>query len=110
LPYSFAVVRGDPPALFVAENLDVLHRVLAFQVVAQIPGSIFGPRAQSVREALLDERWADAVLAWIEFTKTAIDVYDLGPDLYTADDVEGELSGLGLQFTPLFLETEQDPT
>lgn len=88
--------------MFLAEDLDVLHRVLALRVVAQVPGSRYGASAEFVREALLEERWADAVVAWIELTGIAIDVYEHGPDLYTVGDVEGELSGMRLQFTPLF--------
>lgn len=72
------------------------------RVVAQVPGSQYRARAQFVREALLDERWADAVIAWIDLTGIGIDVFDHGPDLFIAEDVEAELSGLSLQFTPLF--------
>jgi len=97
-------VHDDPPEVFVADDLDVLHRVLALHVVAQVPGQQFGGRAQFVRDALLEERWADAVVAWIDLTGVAIDVYEHGPELYTAEDGEGELSGLSLQFTPLFEE------
>lgn len=84
-----------------AEDLDVLHRVLALRVVAQIPGPRYGGSAGYVRQALLDERWADAVVAWIELTGVGIDVYEHGLDLQTAH-VEGELSSMRLQFTPLF--------
>ena len=106
LPYAYAVVRDDPPEVFVAENLDVLHRVLALHVVAQVPGNQFGGQAAYVREALLDERWADAVVAWMELTNVVIDVYDSGPDLYEAGDVSGEASQMRLQFTPLFEQEE----
>jgi hypothetical protein len=59
-----------------------------------------------VREALLDERWDDAVVAWMELTDVAIDVYGGGPDLYETEDVAGEASQVRLQFTPLFAERE----
>jgi hypothetical protein len=84
------------------ENLDVLHRILALQLVAQVPGAQFEGRAEYVRAALLEERWADAVLAWIELVGAAVDVFEDGPELYTEDDVGGELSAFRLQFTPLF--------
>ena len=102
LSYAYAIVREDPPALFVAEDLDILHRVLAIHVVAQVPSSRFGDKSDSVKTALLEERWADAVLAWIDATGVAIDVFEDALELYTADDVEGENSGIRMQFTPLF--------
>src|SRR5688500_19370183 len=73
---AYAVVRDNPPRVFAAENLDVLHRVLALKVVARTRGSDFGPTADYVREALLEERWGDAVVAWINHTDIAVDVYD----------------------------------
>lgn len=88
--------------MLIAEDLDVLHRVLALSVVAQTPGSHFAGRARAVREALLQERWADAVVAWMEVTDTIIDVYQDGLEVKTSEDVSDELSGLRLQFTPLF--------
>lgn len=39
---------------------------------------------------------------WKQLTDTAIDVYDDGLEVLTSEDVAGELSGLALQFTPLF--------
>ena len=84
----------------------MLHRVLAFHVVAQVPGNQFGGQAAYVREALRDERCADAVVAWMELTDVAIDVYDSGPDLYEVEDVSGEASQMRLQFTPLFEQEE----
>ncbi len=38
-----AVVRDDPPRVFVAENLDTLNWVLACQLVAKTPGSELPP-------------------------------------------------------------------
>lgn len=70
--------------------------------MAQVPGSRFGDRAQFVRDALLEERWADAVVAWMELSGVPIDVYQGGPDVYEWNDVAGEAASLRLQFTPLF--------
>jgi hypothetical protein len=99
-------VRDDPPEIYIAENLDVLHRVLALLVVAQVPGGHFGSQATYVREALLEERWADAVLAWMELTDAVVDVYEDGPDLYEIEDVAGDAFSVRLQFTPLFEQDE----
>ena len=101
---AYAVVREDPPRVFAADNLDVLHRVLALKVVARTRGSDFGPGAEYVREALLDERWGDAVAAWISHTGVAVDVYD-DLQLWTGEMLgDPELGSAELQFTPLFEE------
>jgi len=100
---AYAVVREEVPRVFVADNLDVLHRVLARQVVAATPGSAFGPgTVERVREALLEERWGDAVVEWINCTGIAVDVYD-DLVLWTAEMLgDPELGSAELQFTPLF--------
>ena len=99
---AYAVVRDNPPRVFAAENLDVLHRVLALKVVARTRGSDFGPTADYVREALLEERWGDAVVAWINHTDIAVDVYD-DLEVWTAEMLgDPELGNAELQFTPLF--------
>ena len=54
-----------------------------------------------MRKALLDERWADAVVEWIDTTGTAIDVYTQ-MHVYSEDDLPSELIGAQLQFSPLF--------
>ena len=66
-----AVVRDDPPRVFVAEDLDTLNWVLACQLVAATPGRELpaGERA-ALRQALREERWGDAVFAFIARTGT----------------------------------------
>lgn len=99
---AYAVVHDDPPRVFAAQDLDVLHRVLAMEVVAATPtAALPAGAAPSIREALLDERWGDAVTMWIGCSGLAIDVYD---DLvvWTDDELEADFTGVRLQFTPLF--------
>jgi|ERR1035438_8300624 hypothetical protein len=94
------------PCFMSPKTFDVLHRVLALRLVAQVPAVQFAGKAEFVKRALLEERWADAVLAWIDRYEIAVDVSENGPDLYTEQDVGGELSGLRLQMTPLFEEPD----
>jgi hypothetical protein len=101
---AYAVVRDNPPDVHAAENLDVLHRVLALHVVAATPASSLPDGVPAtIRAALLDERWADAVTEWMQYSKLAVDVYD---DLrvWTDADVDRDLIGVELQFAPLFLD------
>src|SRR4051794_18080546 len=99
---AYAIIRDDPPRVIVAESIDVLHRALALLEIAQTPVSHLGTGgAEALREALLDERWGDAVVQWIEATGLAVDVYD-DLDVWTNETLSEETAGLELQFTPLF--------
>jgi len=98
---AYAVVHTEPPSIFLADDIDVLHRVLALEVVARTDPTLLGPAAGGVRESLLEERWGDAVVTWIRVVGTGIDVYD-GKSVYTSDDLPADLIGAQLQFTRLF--------
>ena len=98
---AYAVVHTEPPSIFLADDIEVLHRVLALEVVARSDPAVLGVAATDIREAVLEERWGDAVVAWIRSTGTGIDVYD-GKSIYTADDLPEDLIGAQLQFTRLF--------
>ena len=98
---AYAVVHTEPPSIFLAEDIDVLHRVLALEVVARTDPALLGVAADGVRASLLEERWGDAVVAWIRAVGTVIDVYD-GKSIYTGDDLPADLIGAQLQFTRLF--------
>jgi hypothetical protein len=98
---AYAVVRDDPPSVYVAEDLDVLQRALALNLVARTETSrVSVEERNSLRAALLDEQWGDAVHAWINHTGIAIDVYT--ERVLTADDLPADLIGAQLQFAPLF--------
>jgi hypothetical protein len=97
-----AVVRDDPPRVFVAENLATLNWVLACQLVATTPGRDLPPgEREALRTALTEQRWGDAVFAFIARTGLAVDVYE-STDLYLAADAE--VGPMELQLTPLFTE------
>ena len=98
---AYEVVHTEPPSIFLADDIDVLHRVLALEVVARTDPALLGRGANDIRDALLEERWGDAVVAWIQALGTGIDVYD-GKSIYTADDLPADLIGAQLQFTRLF--------
>ena len=101
---AYAVVHTEPSSIFLADDIDVLHRVLALEVVARTDPSLLGDSATTIREALLEERWGDATVAWIRATATGIDVYD-GKSVYTDDDLPVDMIGAQLQFTRLFVDS-----
>lgn len=99
---SCAVVRDDPPRVFVAQDLATLNWVLACQLVAKTPGRDLpvGDR-DALRVALTERRWGDAVFAFIDLTGIAVDVYE-STDLFSSVDVE--VGPMELQLTPLFAD------
>ena len=104
---AYAVVRSEPPQVFLADDVDVLHRVLATELVARTPADVLSAaETEEVKEALHDERWGDAVLAWIDLMGTEVDVYT-HLHVYTENDLPADLIGAQIQFAPLFRESSQ---
>ena len=97
-----AVVRDNPPRVFVAEDLDTLHWVLACRLVAATPGAELplGER-EALRQALREERWGDALFAFISRTGIAVDVYE-STEVYASADAA--VAPVELQLTPLFAQ------
>jgi hypothetical protein len=95
-----AVVRDDLPEMFIAEDLETLNWVLALRLIARTPGrEVPAALRARLREAVLDERWGDAVELWMHVHPGEIDVYP-SYDFHTSRDVD--LAAEELQFTPLF--------
>jgi hypothetical protein len=102
LGVAYAVVRSEPPEVFLATDVEVLHRVLAAELVARAPSGTFDrTEVTEVREALLDERWGDAVVRWIAYSGIEVDVYT-HLHVYSSEDLPPDLIGAQIQFSPLF--------
>ena len=94
-----AVVRDDPPLVFVADDQETLNWILALKLIATTAGDdLPGDVADQLRQALREERWGEAVALWMR-DRPEVDVYP-SLELYTEDDVA--LAPLELGFTPLF--------
>ena len=94
-----AIVRDDPPQVFIAEDQETLNWVLALHLIARIPGHELADGLRDrLRQALRDELWGDAVELWMQ-NRPEVDVYPSFA-LYTERDVE--LAAQELEFTPLF--------
>jgi len=100
---AVAVTRGDPPRVFLAESDEVLSRLLALRLVARTaPRNLKRPYyTNSIRQALLDGRWADAVDFWMAATDEVIDAY---PDevLWTSSSLDDERASLEIRVAPIF--------
>ena len=100
---AWAVVKHDTPQIFLAENAQVISRLIALKVVAASDPSVFKPHLiDTVREHLLHERWADAVVMWIEATDTFIDVYEEYVPIWTEDTLDSEFASMEIRTSKLF--------
>jgi len=96
------VVYGDPAQVFVASDEYVLTRLIALKVVARAHASSLGDGdIEVIRHALLEERWGDAVTAWVTATGTRLDAYP-DEELWTAEAVDEELVSLQIRLSPIF--------
>jgi hypothetical protein len=94
-----AVVRDDPPQVFIAEDQETLNWVLALNLIARTRGSDLNDDFRAtLRQALREEQWGEAVELWMR-DRPEVDVYPAF-ELHTAQDVE--LAAHELEFTPLF--------
>ena len=96
-----AVTRGENTEVLLAENGDVLSRLVALRWVAQTPACELGGRVNGIREALLEERWGDAVLLWMEATGTIVDAYP-DEDVWTEERLDQETALLEIRMAPIF--------
>lgn len=102
---AFAVVHHDPPDVYVAENEEVLSRVLGLHVVAATPGERVSAHGRGVmKQALLEEAWDTAVSTWIEETGTVVDVFP-DEDLWTEDRLSADRASFEFRMSPLFADT-----
>src|SRR5437773_6314371 len=94
-----AVVRDEPPQVFVAEDQETLNWVLALHLISRTPGrELPDVLRDRLRAALRGEKWGEAVELWMR-NRPEVDVYP-SFELYTGRDVE--LAAQELEFTPLF--------
>jgi hypothetical protein len=102
-PGAFAIVKGDPPQMLLAENAAVISRLVALQVVAGADPAQFSPaELEDLRAALLEERWADAVLIWMETTGTFIDVYEEYVPVWTEAELDEEFASMEIRVSRIF--------
>ncbi|MDH3498826.1 MAG: hypothetical protein OEM97_01770 [Acidimicrobiia bacterium] len=106
-PGAFAIVKGDPPEVLLAENAAVMSRLVALRIVATSDPARFSETDLiRVRDALLEERWADAVVLWMETMSTFIDVYEEYVPVWTESDLDEEFASLEIRVSRIF---NQDP-
>ena len=90
--------------MFVADDIDVLQRVIALEIVAQTPSDAFAAGVRDdIRGALLDEQWGTAVELWMtHYSRQPLDVYPSGLRIWSDAKITADVTSLALQFRPLF--------
>jgi hypothetical protein len=98
---AVAVTQGEQPQVLLAENGDVLSRLVALRWVAQTAASELGDRVNGIRGALLEERWGDAVLLWMGATGTIVDAYP-DEDVWTEERLDQDRASFEIRMAPIF--------
>lgn len=100
---AVGVVRSDPPEVFLADSDATLSRLLALRLVARTDPSVLAARGvlDAVRDALLEEEWADAVVMWMAATGEIVDAY---PDelLWTEQALDADAASMEIRVAPVF--------
>jgi hypothetical protein len=101
---AVAILRGEPPQVFLAETDAVLGRLLALRLVARAdPGALEPDTVRELREALTGERWADALLAWMTATGEVVDAYP-DEEVVTEATLDAERASMEIRLAPIFQE------
>lgn len=102
-PGAYAIVKQDPPELWLASDGQVISRLLALKVVAATdPATFRSDQLHEVRQALLEERWADAVGTWMAVTGVDIDVYEEHVRVWTSEELDADGAALAIRLSRLF--------
>jgi len=99
---AYAVRRSDPEqAPLLADSQETLNKVIALRWIGEwVPPD--NDIAAPIREAILEERWSDAVVGWMEATGEVLDIYPFGLEIHETRDYPDDEFGLRVQTTPLF--------
>jgi hypothetical protein len=96
------VIRGEDPRVFIADDEDLMARVLALEVVADTnPRSHSDSSMDVLRELLLNEEWVEAISTWMSITNEIIDVYPDEP-IWTRPDLSDEQATFEIRLAPIF--------
>lgn len=98
---AVAVTRNGVTEVLLAENADVLSRLVALRWVAQTRASELGGQVESLRQALLEERWGEAVYLWMAATDTIVDAYP-DEDVWTEERLNQDMALLEIRMSPIF--------
>jgi hypothetical protein len=99
---AVGVRHGDTPEVFLAESDAVLGRLLAVRLVGPSRPEDFPPGVlEEIRSALLEQRWADAVTAWMLASGEVLDGYP-DEEVVTEEMLDDERASMEIRLSPIF--------
>jgi hypothetical protein len=99
---AVGILHGDTPEVFLAESDAVLGRLLAVRLVGPSRPEDFGPGIlEEIRSALLEQRWADAVTAWMLASGEVLDGYP-DEEVVTEEMLDDERASMEIRLSPIF--------
>jgi hypothetical protein len=93
--------RDDQAQILLAEDGDVLSRLVALRWVARTPPSALGSQLEGIRAALLEERWGDAVVQWMDATGTVVDAHP-DEEVWTEERLDQDRASFEIRVSPIF--------
>jgi len=100
---AYAVVPGEDPIVVIADDESVLTRAVALEIVAQSRPESLGAATETIRRALLEERWVDAVELWMSATGEKVDAYT-SERVWDESSLDEETTPLELRMKRLFVD------
>ena len=99
---AVGVLHGDTPEVFLAESDAVLGRLLAVRLVGPSRPEDFAPGVlDEIRSALLEQRWADAVTAWMQASGEVLDGYP-DEEVVTEEMLDDERASMEIRLSAIF--------
>ena len=99
---AVGVLHGDTPEVFLAESDAVLGRLLAVRLVGPSrPEDFAAGVLEEIRSALLEQRWADAVTAWMLATGEVLDGYP-DEEIVTEEMLDEDRASMEIRLSPIF--------
>lgn len=94
---TYALVHDNTAAeaqVLIAKDEDSIGQALALEVVALTPPERLGSHLAAIQNALVGQRWAEALVEWMSATGQVVDVYPDEPireSLIDAETIEFKL-------------------
>lgn len=99
---AVGILRGEAPQVFLAESDAVLGRLLALRLVAVAdPADLGADAVAEIRDALVAERWGDAVLTWMSATGEIVDGYP-DEEVVTEAELDAQRASMEIRLSPIF--------
>jgi hypothetical protein len=103
---AYAVVPGEDEICFIAQDSEVLTRVVILQLVAQLrPDQVSHDQVERIRSALRGQDWQEAIIAWMDATGRRLNLFPDEP-VWTASALDEDQLRLDLPLMPIFASSE----